>query len=61
MSSGFHHYPDPLEIAQALIYARWVGSEAVTVDDLGLFVDGAVVAPDVSKVDTDRRPGPWNL
>ena len=58
MSSGFHRYPDRLEIAEALIYARWVGSETATVDDLALFVDGAVMAPDVSKVDTDRRPDP---
>ena len=58
MSSGFHRYPDRLEIAEALIYTRWVGSEAPTVDDLAFFVDGAVMAPDVSKVDTDRRPDP---
>ena len=65
MSSGFHRYPDRLEITEALIHARWVGSEAATVDDLALFVDGAVMAPDVSKVDTDCRPDPgtseWTL
>jgi hypothetical protein len=56
MSSGFHRYLDWLEIAEALIYARWVGSETATVDDVAIFVDGTVMAPDVSKVDTDRRP-----
>ena len=58
MNSDFHRYSDRLEISEALIYARWVGSETAAVNDLALFVDGAVMAPDVSKVDTDRRPDP---
>jgi hypothetical protein len=29
----------------------------LTVDDLTLFVDGAVMVPDVSKVDTNLHPG----
>jgi hypothetical protein len=58
MSSGFHRYPDRIEIAEALIHPRWVGSEATTVDDLAPFVDSAVMAPDVSKVDSHRCPDP---
>ena len=58
VGAGFHRNPARFEIAEALIYTRWVGPEPATVDDLAVLVEGAVMAPDVSKVDTDRRPGP---
>ena len=38
------------------------GSEAAAIDRFSFFVEGAVMAPDNSKVDTDRHldPSRWN-
>jgi hypothetical protein len=43
----------------------WTGAEAASIDHFSFFVEGALVAPDISKVDTDRHLNPgtpaWNF
>jgi hypothetical protein len=56
MGSGFHGNSNSVEIPKALVYSGRVGSEAVSVYDLAVFVERAVKAPDVPKVDPDRYP-----
>jgi hypothetical protein len=51
MGSGFHGNSNSSEIPKALVYSGRVGSEAASVYDLALFVERAVMAPDVPKVD----------
>jgi hypothetical protein len=58
MGSGFHGNSNSFEIPKALVYSGRVGSEAVSVYDLAVFVERAVMAPDVPKVDPDRYPNP---
>ena len=49
----------------ALLDSLGTGSEATAIDHFSFFVERAVMAPDISKVDTDRHlnPGPsvWNF
>jgi hypothetical protein len=58
MGSGFHGNSNSFEIPKALVYSGRVGSEAASVNHLAVFVELAVMAPDVPKVDTDRYSNP---
>jgi hypothetical protein len=55
MASGSHGNSNSFEIPKALVYSGRVGSEAASVYDLAVFVECAVMAPDVAKVDADRE------
>jgi len=49
----------------ALLDSLGTGSEATAIDHFSFFVERAVMAPDISKVDTDRDLDPsrsaWNF
>ena len=55
--SGFHGHSRWSKIAEVLIHSGRVASEPALVDDLAVFVERAVMAPDVPKVDPDCHPG----
>jgi hypothetical protein len=48
--------------APSLLDSLGTGSEAAAIDRFSFFVERAVMAPDISKVDTDRHldPGRWH-
>src|ERR1700743_400477 len=51
------------QVGKPLIDAGWVRSEPASVDKFTIFVERAVMAPDIPKVDADRDPdlraAPW--
>lgn len=75
VASSFHH-PDRVcsclhrhacarNISKPLIDRLRCGSETTPIDSVAIFVESAVMSPDISKVDADRHPatGPpaWNF
>jgi hypothetical protein len=56
MGSGLHANSNSFEIPKRL--SRRVGSEAASVYDLAVFVERAVMAPDIPKVYPGRYPNP---
>ena len=46
----FHGDPGLFDVSETLVYPSRVGSEPTPVDDFAVFVERAVMAPDVSKV-----------
>jgi hypothetical protein len=46
------------QVPKPLVYAGRVGSETTPVDNFTIFVERAVMAPDIPKIDPDRRPDP---
>jgi hypothetical protein len=54
----FHGYPYRFQVPKPLVYAGRVGSETTPVDNFTIFVECAVMAPDIPKIDPDRRPDP---
>src|SRR6202035_5827153 len=65
MRARLHRYPRWRNIAEPLLDGFRCGSEAASVNYVSVLVERAVMAPDISKVDTDRHldPGPsaWNF
>ena len=58
MSAGFHRNQRQLNISQAFVNAGSAGPESTSIDDFAVFVEGAAMAPDVPKVDSNRDPDP---
>jgi len=58
MGTGLHGHPRWSKIPEALVCSGWIGSGTASVYDLAVLVEGAVMAPDVPKVDADRGPDP---
>src|SRR6202035_3718379 len=65
MRARLHRYPRWRNIAEPLLDGFRCGSEAASVNYVSVLGERAVMAPDISKVDTDRHldPGPsaWNF
>ncbi|MEA2544453.1 MAG: hypothetical protein QOH35_5819, partial [Acidobacteriaceae bacterium] len=59
----FHGDPHSRQVGKPLIDAGWVGSEPAPVDNFTIFVERAVMAPNISKIDPDCYPNlgasPW--
>jgi hypothetical protein len=53
---GLHGNSGSFQIPEALVHSGRVGSETASVYHLAVFVERAVMAPDVPKVDPDRYP-----
>ena len=54
----FHRNPCWRQINEPLRDGLRCCPETASTNDLSAFNDGAVMPPDISKVDTDRRPDP---
>ena len=65
MCSRFHRDPSAWQVGKPLIDSRWCRSEPAPADYFTIFVERAVMAPDISKVDPDRhlnlRAAAWNF
>lgn len=65
VSAGLHRNQSPLNIPEALGHATSVGPESTSIDDFTVSVQGAVMAPDVTQIDSNRDPDPrtsaWTL
>jgi hypothetical protein len=59
----FHGDPHPRQVGKPLVDAGWVGSEPPPVYNFTTFVERAVMAPNISKIDPDCYPdlgaSPW--
>ena len=59
----FHGNAHSRQVGKPLVDAGWVCSEPAPVDHFTTFVESAVMAPDIPKVDADRDPDlrtvPW--
>jgi hypothetical protein len=53
-----HGYPYRFQVPKPLVYAERVGSETTPVDNFTIFVECAVMVPDIPKIDPDRRTDP---
>src|SRR5580692_13087648 len=51
---GLHRDPRWSHVGEPLLDRLWGGPEAATVDHFSVLVEGAVMAPDIAKVDADR-------
>jgi hypothetical protein len=58
MGTGFHSNQRVFHVPEALVNASSVDPESASIDDFAVFVEGAVMASDVSKVDSNRDPNP---
>jgi hypothetical protein len=54
----FHGHSCPRHIREPLLNTLGIGPEAASIDHFSFFVERAVMAPDVSKVDTDGHLNP---
>jgi hypothetical protein len=55
-------YPRRRQISKPLLDSFGTGSEAVAIDRFSFFVECAVMAPEISKVDTNRHLDPsWSV
>ena len=63
--SRLHRDPHPRQVGKPLLDARGNRSEPPPVYHFSIFVERAVMAPDIPKVDPDRHPDPgaaaWNF
>jgi hypothetical protein len=63
--SRFHRYSCRRHISEPLLDSLGAGSEVASFDHFSFFVESAVMAPDISKVNADRHLGPglsvWNF
>ena len=55
MHSGLHGHSRRRQIDKPLLYGLGRGSETSSIDYFAVFVEAAVMAPDISKIDTDRQ------
>lgn len=58
MPYWLHSNQRPFKIPEAAVNACSVGPESGSINDFAVFVEGAVMAPDVPKVDSNRDPAP---
>jgi hypothetical protein len=56
VGAGFHGNSGSFQIPKALADSGRVGSETASVYNFAVFVERAVMAPDVPEVDPDRYP-----
>jgi hypothetical protein len=65
MGSSFHRHACVRNIRKPLIDRLRCGSEAASINYLTVFVQGAVMAPDIPKINADRQLEPglpaWNF
>src|SRR5258708_38025941 len=65
MRPCLHGYPRRRQISKPLLDSFGTGSEATAIDHFSFFVERAVMAPNISKVDSDRDLDPsrpaWNF
>ncbi len=65
MRPRLHRDPDPWQIGKPLLDSRGCRSEPPPVNHFSIFVERAVMAPDIPKVDPDRhldlRAAAWNF
>jgi hypothetical protein len=65
MRPRFHRDPYSRQIGKPLLDSRGTGSEPTSVNHFSVFVERAVMVPDIPKVDPDRHPNPgaaaWNF
>lgn len=55
VSPGLHRYACPGAIRKPLLNGFWSSLETTSVHNFAILVEGAVRAPDISKIDTDRQ------
>jgi hypothetical protein len=58
MRPGFHRDPDPRQIGKPLLNSRGGRSKPPPIYHFTIFVERAVMAPDIPKVNPDRHPDP---
>jgi hypothetical protein len=56
VGASFHGNSGSFHISEALIYSGRIGSETIPVDNFTIFVERAVMAPDIPKINPDRYP-----
>lgn len=65
VGSSFHRHACVRNICKPLINRLRCGSETASINDLTVFVEGAVMAPDIPKINADRQLDPglpaWNF
>jgi hypothetical protein len=52
----FHRDPHWRQIGKPLLDPRWAGSKPAPVHYFSIFVERAVMTPDIPKIDPDRHP-----
>jgi hypothetical protein len=55
MRPGPHGHTSRMQGSKPLLDSLRAGPEAAAIDHFSIFVESAVMAPDISKVDTDRH------
>jgi hypothetical protein len=58
MRTSFHRDPHRRQIGKPLLDSRWAGTKSAPAHYFSIFVERAVMAPDIPKIDPDRHPDP---
>lgn len=65
MNAGLHRHTSRRQVLEPLLDRLRCGSGTASVDDFAALVEGAVMAPGIAKVDTNRQIGlglpAWNF
>jgi hypothetical protein len=54
--SRLHRDPHGRQVGKPPLDSRWAGTESTSINNFSVFVERAVMAPDIPKIDPDRHP-----